>query len=305
MAPSLASSDSSAPHTQCRSSFATCKKRPDCADCASVPPAILPSSRWRLELTTGSTCHQASSGNAAEARRRSLLPRAALPSTLQELHAELTRKRQVILQGPPGVGKTWIARQYIDWVTAGKIARHSSPRVPAGRPNPTKRRRGSPMPSKLSARRRSGTSFSSIPPIPTRTLCVACKPSWSWAVVTFRARNKTLGFMAAVAQELRTRGADTDLVLIIDEINRGDISKVFGELIYGLEYRDEAVATPYAVDGQTTLELPDRLLLIGTMNTADRSIAVVDLCPSEAFRFPRCPAGPERRANLAALARCG
>ena len=63
---------------------------------------------------------------------------------------------------------------------------------------------------------------------------------------------------------------------MLDEINRGDIPNIFGELLYALEYRGEAVATPYSVDGDASLTVPTNLRLLGTMNTADRSIAVID-----------------------------
>ena len=72
---------------------------------------------------------------------------------------------------------------------------------------------------------------------------------------------------------------------MIDEINRGDISKIFGELIFALEYRKYPVSTPYEVDGDTTLALPENLLIIGTMNTADRSIALVDYALRRRFVF--------------------
>ena len=61
-------------------------------------------------------------------------------------------------------------------------------------------------------------------------------------------------------------------VLIIDEINRANLSQVFGELMYLLEYRSRSI--PLAGGGR--LRIPDNVLIIGTMNTADRSIALVD-----------------------------
>jgi 5-methylcytosine-specific restriction protein B len=81
-----------------------------------------------------------------------------------------------------------------------------------------------------------------------------------------------------------------DLLLIIDEINRGDISKIFGELIYALEYRGKPVATPYDVDGDATITIPENLLLLGTMNTADRSIALIDYALRRRFVFVDVPA---------------
>ena len=74
---------------------------------------------------------------------------------------------------------------------------------------------------------------------------------------------------------------DGTCVLIIDEINRANLSRVFGELMYLLEYRNNAV--PLASGGE--LSIPDNVLIIGTMNTADRSIALVDHALRRRFAF--------------------
>ncbi len=80
-------------------------------------------------------------------------------------------------------------------------------------------------------------------------------------------------------------------LLIIDEINRGNIAKIFGELIYALEYRGEAVKLQYSGSDATKpedekyLSVPDNLYIIGTMNTADRSIALVDMALRRRFSF--------------------
>ena len=63
-------------------------------------------------------------------------------------------------------------------------------------------------------------------------------------------------------------------VLIVDEINRGNIPKIFGELLFLLEYRQKAVRLQYWPE--QAFRLPPNLFVIGTMNTADRSIALVD-----------------------------
>jgi len=62
-------------------------------------------------------------------------------------------------------------------------------------------------------------------------------------------------------------------VLLIDEINRGNLPRIFGELLYLLEYRGQSVALPYS---KRSFRLPANLYLIGTMNAADRSVALVD-----------------------------
>jgi 5-methylcytosine-specific restriction protein B len=70
-------------------------------------------------------------------------------------------------------------------------------------------------------------------------------------------------------------------VLIIDEINRANLSRVFGELMYLLEYRDREV--PLAAGGR--FRIPENVRIIGTMNTADRSIALVDHALRRRFAF--------------------
>jgi 5-methylcytosine-specific restriction protein B len=78
-------------------------------------------------------------------------------------------------------------------------------------------------------------------------------------------------------------------VLIIDEINRGNLAKIFGELYFLLEYRGEAIDLLYSSDAETGADqaftLPKNLIILGTMNTADRSIALVDAAMRRRFSF--------------------
>ncbi len=74
-------------------------------------------------------------------------------------------------------------------------------------------------------------------------------------------------------------------VLIIDEINRANLPAVLGELIYALEYRNEAVESMYDIDGNREITLPDNLYIIGTMNTADRSVGHIDYAIRRRFAF--------------------
>lgn len=70
-------------------------------------------------------------------------------------------------------------------------------------------------------------------------------------------------------------------VLILDEINRANLSRVFGELMYLLEYREESI--PLAAGER--FSIPGNVRIIGTMNTADRSIALVDHALRRRFAF--------------------
>ncbi|MDP9250261.1 MAG: AAA family ATPase, partial [Chloroflexota bacterium] len=72
-------------------------------------------------------------------------------------------------------------------------------------------------------------------------------------------------------------------VLVIDEINRANLAKVFGELYFLLEYRDRAVTLQYSPTQE--FRLPANVFLIGTMNTADRSIALVDSAMRRRFAW--------------------
>ncbi len=84
--------------------------------------------------------------------------------------------------------------------------------------------------------------------------------------------------MAEQAQD----NPDARFILVIDEINRGNLSKILGELYFLLEYRDEAVDLQYS---HQSFRQPKNLWLIGTMNTTDRSIALVDSALRRRFYF--------------------
>jgi MoxR-like ATPase len=115
--------------------------------------------------------------------------------------------------------------------------------------------------------------------------------------IEYKVINKTLAAFAKKALDNPT----ANYVLIIDEINRANLPSVLGELIYALEYRynasiknekDAAVESLYALKfdqsdevGNSTLMLPTNLYIIGTMNTADRSVGHIDYAIKRRFAF--------------------
>ena len=181
-------------------------------------------------------------------------------------------KKQVILQGPPGTGKTYIAKQI------------------------------------------------------ARELCESDEPGERWKIIQFHpayayedfvrgivantvgeqisydVENKMLAKFAVKASE----DPDNAYILIIDEINRANLPAVLGELIYALEYRDEKVSSIYALEyrdekvsavyeyeGKREIVLPKNLHIIGTMNTADRSIGNIDYAIRRRFAFVEMQANPD------------
>lgn len=75
---------------------------------------------------------------------------------------------------------------------------------------------------------------------------------------------------------------DKKFIMIIDEINRADLSSVFGELMYSLEYRGESVSIPNFDD---PFVIPSNVYVIGTMNSIDKSLVTFDLALRRRFGF--------------------
>jgi 5-methylcytosine-specific restriction enzyme B len=87
----------------------------------------------------------------------------------------------------------------------------------------------------------------------------------------------------------RDEASGRPYIFIIDEINRGNLSKIFGELMMLVEAdkrgKEFAIPLAYASDSEDKFYIPENLYLIGTMNTADRSLAMVDYALRRRFRF--------------------
>ncbi len=167
---------------------------------------------------------------------------------LEELVMLLNDKRQIVLQGPPGTGKTFVAQQ---------LARH------------------------LAAADRRVTLVQFHPSFAYEDFVQGYRPALVQGQPAFELRNGPL-LLAAEAARAEPLAKH---VLVIDELNRGNLAKVLGECYFLLEYREHEIQLQYAADSGARFSLPDNLYIIGTMNTADRSIALVDLALRRRFHF--------------------
>ncbi len=168
------------------------------------------------------------------------------PDFLHNIERLLDDKAQVIFQGPPGTGKTYVARKLAQCLAGAR----------------------------------------------DRVRLVQFHPSYAYedfvqgyrptldaeGRASFALRD---GPLVQMADKARQEPGERHF-LVIDEINRGNLAKVFGELYFLLEYRDEAMRLQYS---DQPFGLPPNLYIIGTMNTADRSIALVDLALRRRFHF--------------------
>ena len=169
-------------------------------------------------------------------------------SWLRELLDSLNERRQVILEGPPGTGKTYLVQKLLE---ACDLTNNQWALVQF---HPTYSYEDFVEGFRPTGNDESGARLTVVP--------------------------GPLKQMAGEAAE----DPGKPYVLVIDEINRANIAKVFGELYFLLEYRDAEVELLYSENG-TPFKLPPNLFVIGTMNTADRSIALLDAAMRRRFVF--------------------
>ena len=186
-----------------------------------------------------------------------------LPKTLKEVTL-LRQFKQIILYGPPGTGKTYRAKTAILpqllGVDKDELADEQGERWDIVQFHPSYNYEDFVRGVKV------GTDNG----------------------VDYKTVDRVFGSICVRAE----RDPNNSYVLIIDEINRANVSAVLGELIYALEpeYRGEPIETPYDVDGgDSALIVPENLYIIGTMNTADRTIGQIDYAVRRRFAFVHCP----------------
>ena len=174
---------------------------------------------------------------------------------LENIVALLKDKKQVIFYGPPGTGKTYVAK-----ALARHLADDDANRV---------------------------TLVQFHPSYAYEDFVQGYRPTLDDGQLGYELKDGPLLQAAAAARrdyEAAEQLGDEPPMhfLVIDEINRGNLGKVFGELYYLLEYRDDGIRLQYS---DMPFSLPGNLYVIGTMNTADRSIALVDLALRRRFYF--------------------
>ncbi len=196
-----------------------------------------------------------------------LADRLLVPSSwLQECIDLLDDRRQVVFYGPPGTGKTYLAQAIASHLTDASAIKLVQFHPAYSYEDFFEGYRPT------AAKDGSGTIGFTLTPGPFRRLVDTAREN-----------------------------PGTPHILIVDEINRANLAKVFGELYFLLEYRDRSIDLLYSAGDEAGFTMPLNVFIIGTMNTADRSIALVDAAMRRRFAFKALhPSTPPTRGMLAA-----
>jgi 5-methylcytosine-specific restriction protein B len=168
-------------------------------------------------------------------------------ATIEAWQKRLLRKMHVVLQGPPGTGKTYVAERLARLLVSETTG--------------------------------AWDVLQFHPSYAYEDFIQGIRPQVISGGLTYQIEP---GRFLQFCRKAEQRVDGTPCVLIIDELNRANISRVFGELMYLLEYRDKRV--PLSMGGEE-FQIPKNVYVIGTMNTADRSIALVDHALRRRFSF--------------------
>ena len=217
----------------------------------------------RIQSTGGSKGSDEDHGNPKRPIRL-----AGIPGRIQSV---LDRKGQVILYGPPGTGKTYWAEK-----TANDLAAISAFRKVYESLNETEKE------TVIGIGQSSGLVRLCCfhPAYGYEDFLEGFRPETVNGQVAFKLRDGVFKRMCNDASETPER----NFYLIVDEINRGDIPRIFGELLTTLEKdkRTKRIVLPVS---QEVFSVPRNVFLIGTMNTADRSISLLDAALRRRFGF--------------------
>lgn len=190
-----------------------------------------------------------------------------LKGKMRDISSLLGKKKQVILTGAPGTGKTYWAQKTVHELISRQLYKKSYV-------NLTENQRDA---VKSSEQLKIVVLHSNYG---YEEFVEGLRPENVNNELVFKVKNGIFKEFAIKAQ----KNSDRNYYLILDEINRADLTKVFGELIYSIENskRGEFIDLSVSNDKFT---VPKNLYIIGTMNNADKSVSLIDLALRRRFGF--------------------